>query len=401
MVFTSLLIPSALVVSALGDPLPSFFNCSSQPANAFEPLTLKNSKGMEATMIAYGATMTHLLVPDASDVKRDVLLGWDDRSQYCANAEHTYFGATIGRIANRVAECSFELGGQKYDLSCNEKEFDTLHGGVVGYDRRVWTAVAQSSSSVTWSYFSPDGDMGFPGDLSVNVTHTITEANEWTIEYSALAGDRSTVVAMTNHAYFNLNANVDNTATVLEHVLHMPSATQALEVSGAPDFHLLPTGKVLDIAAGSALDFFTEPKPVGQDIEHGVVTANGGYDNAWIFGDSPSDKMAHVVTLWSPRTGIQLDMATDQPSVQVYTGNFLNGTDADSSSSSFHIQRKASQSFGSEPQYYHWRGAITLEAQQYPDAVHHSNFPSIELRPGGRYQQRTSYKFSTTDRMLV
>lgn len=404
MTLTSLLTSSfALAAGAVAAPArgggtisatpPSFFNCSLQPAHAFEPVTLRNGKGIEARMIAYGATMTHFLVPDAGGVQRDVLLGWDDATQYCANAQHTYFGATIGRVANRITKCSFELEGQGYNVDCNERDWDTLHGGVVGFDRRVWTAFARSSSSVKWSYFSPDGEMGFPGDLSVNVTHTITEDNEWLIEYSAAVGVKATVVSMTNHAYFNLNANVDNTETVMEHVLHMPSASRVLEVSGAPDYHLIPTGKVLDIAPGSAMDF-AQPKVLGQDIAQGTVSEKGGYDNAWIFGPSPmtSKMTAHRVTLTSPLTGIQLEMGTDQPSVQVYTANSLSGMD--------HLQRKASQSFGSEPQYYHYRGAITLEAQQYPDAVHHENFPSTVLKPGGLYEQRTSYKFSTADRQV-
>ena len=245
---------------AADPPPPSFFNCSSQPKDAFTPVTLTNAKQtVKATMIAYGATVTHLLVKDRAGADRDVLLGWDDATQYCANAEHTYFGATIGRVANRIANCSFLLGGQQYATSCNEKDFDTLHGGVVGWDRRVWEAVARNSSSVTWRYRSPAGEMGFPGAVEVNVTHSISDADEWSIVYSATA-DARTVVSMTNHAYFNLNANVHNTPTVLEHTLSMPTATRVLEVSGAPDYHLIPTGAVDDIAPGSALDFAYETK---------------------------------------------------------------------------------------------------------------------------------------------
>jgi len=383
-----------MLVSVGADgPPPSFFNCSSQPEGAFTPVVLKNSKGMEATMIPYGATITHLVVPDAWGGMRDVLLGWDDAIQYCSNPSHTYFGATIGRIANRIAGCSFELDGQLYNLSCNEKDYDTLHGGVVGWDRQVWTLLHQNSSSVTWRYSSLDGEMGFPGDVLVLVTHTITEDNEWSIKYEAAAGDKPTVVAMTNHAYFNLNANVANTPTVVEHVLEIPRGTQALDVTGAPDYHLIPTGKVSSIAPGSPMDF-TKPKRLGNDIDEGIVTAIGGYDNAWIFDPAPT-KVEHVVTLSSPLTGIKLEMSTDQPSVQIYTGNFLNGT-GDTA-----IQRKASQSYGNKMQYYHYRGAITLEAQGYPDAVHHDNFPSVRLDAGGHYEQTTIYKFSTSDAFAV
>ena len=203
---------------------------------------------------------------------------------------------------------------------------------------------------------------------------------------------------MTNHAYFNLNANLHNTPTVLEHTLSMPTATRILEVSGAPDYHLIPTGRIDTIAPGSPHDFVFETKKLGKDIDRGDVSARGGYDNAWIFMDDgdgdgvgwkPGGPVRRVATLFSPLTGIGLEMHTDQPSVQVYTGNWSNGTDP-----ALRIRRKKSQSFGPEPQYYHWRGAVTLEAQMYPDAVHHDNFPSIELRPGGRYVQRTSYVFN-------
>lgn len=221
-------------------PPPSFFNCSTQPADAFKPINLTNKqRSITATMIPYGATITHLYVKDRTGVDRDVLLGWDDATQYCSNPQHTYFGATIGRVANRIANCSFTLDGTLYPVSCNEKDFDTLHGGVIGWDRRVWTPAEQTSSSVTWQYKSPAGEMGFPGSITVNVTHSISDAGAWSIEYSATS-DALTVLAMTNHAYFNLNANVHNTATVLEHTLSMPTATRALEVSSAP-LHTSPS----------------------------------------------------------------------------------------------------------------------------------------------------------------
>jgi aldose 1-epimerase len=393
-IMSLLLIYNQLVAAAAPAPPPSFWNCTTLPSDAFKPIHLTNAqRSLSATMIPYGATVTHLFVKDRSATNRDVILGWDDPTQYCSNPQHTYFGATIGRVANRVANCSFSLDSVTYALSCNEKDFDTLHGGLVGWDRRVWTALEQTSSSVTWHYHSPAGEMGFPGAVTVNVTHTITDDGEWSILYSATS-DAHTVLAMTNHAYFNLNANLHNTPTVLEHTLSMPTATRVLEVSGPPDYHLIPSGRIENVAPGSAKDFAYETKALGRDIDHGDVTPRGGYDNAWIF-DAVGDVWRHggptrrVATLFSPLTGISLEMHTDQPSVQVYTGNFLNGTDP-----ALRIRRKASQSFGPEPQYYQWRGAVTLEAQMFPDAVHHTNFPSIELKPGGRYVQRTSYVFN-------
>jgi aldose 1-epimerase len=181
-----------LALLAAHPPPPSFYNCSSQPKSAFEPVTLTSKqKTVTLTMIAYGATATHLVVKDRAGGDRDVLLGWDDATQYCANAQHTYFGATIGRVANRIANCSFALGGKDYATSCNEKDYDTLHGGVVGWDRRVWEAVARTSSSVTWRYRSPAGEMGFPGAVDVNVTHSIGDDGAWSIAYSAAADERT------------------------------------------------------------------------------------------------------------------------------------------------------------------------------------------------------------------
>jgi aldose 1-epimerase len=355
---------------------------------------------MEATFIPYGATITHLVVPDKEGTKRDVILGWDDPINYCAVtgrtqdaalAEHTYFGATIGRIANRIAKGTFKVDGKTYHTPLNDHSYDTLHGGWVGFDRHIWTITHRSETSVTWSTVSPDGEMGFPGNLEVNVTHTITEENEWKLDYSAKT-DATTIVAMTNHAYFNLNANIDNTETVLEHELTMPTGTKMEEVTGAPDYHLIPTGKVNTISLGSPWDF-TGGKSIGKDINKGDVTALGGYDNAWIFADWKAGMSARpVAVLSSPLTGITLEMSTDQPSVQIYTGNFLNGTDTNSSDTGFQIPRKASQ--GGPSKYYQWRGAITLEAQQYIDAQNHPNFPSIELKPGERYEQHTVYKLT-------
>jgi aldose 1-epimerase len=311
--------------------------------------------------------------------------------RYCSNAEHTYFGATIGRIANRVKNCEFPLDGKTYKLSCNEKEYDTIHGGEVGFDRRVWTSVHQTPSSVTWAYSSPDGEMGFPGDLAVNVTHTITEDNTWEITYSATT-ETKTVVAMTNHAYFNLNANIDNTLTVVGHTMSIPTGKILQQVTTAPDYHLIATGKSNPIDSGSVWDFYTKPKLIGEDIDKGSVTALGGYDNAWIFSDwKPGMASRAVVTVESPKTGIKLVMKTDQPSVQIYTGNFLNGTDP-----ALRLLRKKSQSFGSDPQYYHWRGAFTLEAQQWIDAVNNPDFPSVVIEKGNSYSQSTAYSFSVT-----
>lgn len=392
--YLSVALTAALVASSNALPAaatkggPPPFNCTTQPEGTFKTYTIKNSKGMEASLIPYGATLTHLLVPDAHGKTRDVVLGWDDATQYCANGQHPYFGATIGRIANRIANGTFELDGKTYHTPLNEKNYDTLHGGFVGFDRRPWTVAAFDGKSVTFSYFSPDGEEGFPGNLWVNVTHSITEDNAWDIKYFAKT-DTATVLMMTNHAYFNLNANIDNTATVLKHEVTMPTATTYVEVEPV---HLLPTGAIGSVDQAKFLDF-RKKKAIGKDIDQGTVTATGGYDNAWIFaGWKPGMPAREVVTMSSPLTGISLTMSTDQPSVQLYSGNFLNATNP-----SLRVQRKKSQSFGPDKQYYQWRGAATLEAQHYPDSVHFPDFPSVTLHAGKPYVQHTFYRFSAKE----
>eukprot|EP00729_Bicosta_minor_P013580 gene13580-10254_t len=371
----------SLVTAVLNGP-PAY-NCTTQPADAYTPIVLKNSH-LEARFQRYGATLTHLIVPDANGNSRDIALGWDDGDQYCSNPSHTYFGATIGRFANRIANGTFKIDGKTYHTPLNDHGIDTLHGGWVGYDRRYWTVVKQTDSMVKFNLVSPDGEMGFPGTLHINVTHELTEDNEWVLTYEGEA-DAHSVLAMTNHVYFNLNANVDNTPTVLEHILEI-KASKFLPV----DSTLIPTGAIGSVSnpANAYLDFRGKDKKIGADINKGTVTPLGGYDNAWIFDNwTPGKMLNDVARLSSPLTKIAVSMSTDQPSVQFYSGNFLNGTDPAS-----RIQRKKSQSFGSEPQYYQWRGAATLEAQQFPDAPNHPNFPPTDIMPGKPYFQQTKYR---------
>lgn len=367
---------------------PPDYHCDQQPAGAYDPIHIRNAAGtLEATFIRYGGTLTHLVHKGSAAVGPiDVVLGWDDARQYCASPMHTYFGATVGRVANRIANGTFEFEGHKYVLDRNEKDYDTLHGGWQGFDRRVFDVVHLSDSSVTLSYVSFDGEEGFPGTLQVRVTHSISDDGTWQLQYRAVA-DRDTVVSLTNHAYFNLNGNVLNTPTVLEHVMHIPDGDRFVEV----DAHLIPTGAVKSVETASFLDY-RSPKVLGKDIDRGTVTPQGGYDNAWVIrpealGASAGARPRLFLELYTPLTGIGMRVYTDQPSLQIYSGNFLNGTNP-----ATRIPRKRSQSFGPDPQYYQWRGALALEAQQYPDSVNHANFPSIALKMGELYEQSTSYQ---------
>ena len=352
---------------------PRSFNCTSQPKKAYDKLRISNAAGnIVLHAVPYGATATNLLVRDRDGVLRDILLGFDDAGKYCSAAPHTYFGATIGRIANRIKGGTFEFKNKTYHTDLNEPK-DTLHGGWSGYDRRTWSVLEHTNSKVLFHYFSIDGDQGFPGNVWINVTYEITERDAWRISISA-ATDSSTILSMTNHAYFNLNANVNNTATVEKHIVHMPTASRYLEV----DSDLLPTGRVLP--ASNAMNF-SQPKSLGRDIDK---TPARGYDNAWIFGSSgDKDEDNALVIVSSPLTGIELKMYTDQPSVQMYSGNALNGS----------LPRKASQCFNNESCYYSHRGAFTLESQAYLDSIHHPNFPSWEVDSKKPYTWTTEYYF--------
>jgi len=365
---------------------PPDFACDAQPQGAFEAIELSNSaRTTRATLIRYGATLTHLVFAGGRKGPVDVVLGWDDAREYCASPQHTYFGATIGRVANRIGHGSFELEGKEYRTPLNEDGFDTLHGGWKGFDRRVFDVVAKTGNSVTLQYISPDGEEGFPGTVTLQVTHTVTEDDEWLISYNATT-DEDTVLALTNHAYFNLNGNVENTPTVMEHIMKVPTGDKYVEV----DAKLLPTGVVAPVADAPALDF-RSGKALGRDIDQGTVTPMGGYDNAWLFSgwspDAPLRESPVLVEVHTPLTGIGLRMRTTEPSVQIYSGNFLNGTDP-----ATRIPRKRSQSFGMETQFYQWRGAFTLEAQHYPDSVRVPQFPSVVLRKGEVYTQHTGYQ---------
>ena len=361
------------------------YNCDKVPSSAFQSqrLSSPSGNGISLDFISYGATAQRLLVPTPSGVV-DVLLGFDDGSIYCTGqptAGHPYFGATIGRVANRIHDGQFPWKGGFAHTSINEQPGnDTLHGGLFGFDRNIWDVTMLNKSAVMFNLLSPDGDMGFPGDVNATVTWVLDE-NSWTLIYSAFSpSSMDTVVSLTNHAYFNLNGAV---AQVLEHSFVMPAATQVLAV----DNFLLPTGSTIDVTDHSiienaALDF-TSPKLIGKDINNTRVYSWGqGYDNAFVFNDYvPGQGLVERAVASSNLSGISMTVSTDQPSLQVYSGNFLNGS----------IPSKSDQprSHG----YLHW-GALAIEAQQFPDAVNHPNFPSILLLGGQKYTQITKYTFN-------
>lgn len=325
---------------------PPPFNCSSQASGAFVPVNLTNAAGtLTLAFLPYGGTVQRVIFGGV-----DVVLGFDNATQYCDNAIHPYFGALIGRVANRIAGGAFDFHGRAVNTPINEVYAtgggDTLHGGWVGYDRRVWSVeVAPGGAAATLRLESPDGEEGFPGALSIAVTYTVNDDDSWGIEYAATAAD-DTVVAMTQHTYWNLNGAAAN---ITEHILKLPGARNTLAVDG----NLIPTGAFSPVSEQPWMDF-TQAKAIGRDIAKGTVTPTGGYDNAWLFdGWRPGAPPAVRALAFSPLSGIQMEVSSDQPSIQFYSGNFLDGT----------LAKKADQGAGFYSRWY----ALALEAQHFPD----------------------------------
>ena len=328
--------------------------------------TLTNRNGLVAKVTNYGATLTRLLTPDRSGALADIVLGFDDIEGYLGN--HPYFGSTVGRVANRIAGGEFTLDGQTYRLAINNGP-NSLHGGINGFHRAIWAAEpvpSEAGPSVKFTYLSRDGEEGYPGNLSVEVVYTLTHDDALELRYTA-ATDRATPVNLTNHSYFNLAGEGD----ILGHEL-MLRASHYTPV----DDTLIPTGEIRPVA-GSAMDF-TRPMPIGSRI--GQVGGNpGGYDHNYAL-DHGSQDPGLSARVREPRTGRILEMYTSQPGVQLYTGNFLDGT-----------------LIGKGGRAYKRHGGFCLETQHFPDSVHHPHFPSVILRPGADFHQWTAYRFRTDE----
>jgi len=325
--------------------------------------TLTNNNGVVAKLTTYGARLVELHAPDRSGRLADVILGYDSLAGYLG--KDPYFGATVGRYANRIAGGRFTLNGVTYDLAKNNGP-NTLHGGKVGFDKRVWRAQPNQSAdrtSVTFMYHSADLEENFPGNLSVTVVYTLTDANELTIDYTATT-DKPTIVNLTNHSYFNLKGA--GQGTILDHVL----ALRADHYTPVDDT-LIPTGQIA-LVKGTPFDF-TSPHRVGERIDQ----VKGGYDHNFVLGGQ-GGALRPAARVEEPVTGRVLEISTTQPGVQFYSGNFLDG--------SIHA-------IGGT---YVKHGGFCLETQHFPDSPHHANFPSTVLNPGQTYRQTTTLRFSTT-----
>ena len=339
---------------------------------AVEKYTLKNSQGVEAVVITYGGVLQSLLVPDKHGKLEDIVLGFDDVDGYINNG-NVYFGATIGRFGNRIADGRFEIDGKSYQVPQNDGS-NALHGGPEGFDKRVWTAKPADENGwvgVELSYVSPDGEMGFPGTLTTHVTYSLNEDNELRIQYRATT-DKPTVLNLTNHSYFNLAGA--GSPSVLDQVatLHASRYTPVTE-------KLIPTGELAEVK-DTPMDFL-QPTRFGAHIKDDhqqlkyAESKAGGFDFNWVL-DTDGDLSKLAAEVLDPESGRRLLMYTTEPGVQLYTGNFLDGS----------INGKGGKA------YPHW-SAFTLETQHYPDAPNQPDFPSTRLDPGETYTQTTIYKF--------
>jgi aldose 1-epimerase len=320
--------------------------------------TLTNRNGLIVKITNFGGRITELHVPDRHRKLGNITLGHTDVRPYTAPKE-PFFGALVGRVANRIANAKFPLDGKVYTIPANDGS-NALHGGPDGFDKAIWSAKA-SPSSLILNYLSPDGEMGFPGNLRAEVTYTLSDDNALRIEYTATT-DQPTCVNLTNHAYFNLAG--PGTGDILSHQI-----TIAADRYTPVDENLIPTGELVNVK-GTKFDL-TKSTPIGKNI----AALGMGYDHNYVLNNPGESTPAAVV--YEPRSGRVMEVFTDQPGVQFYSGNFLDGS---------------IKGIGG---VYNRHGGFCLETQDFPNSPNHPHFPSIILRPGERYSQFGLFKFST------
>lgn len=325
--------------------------------------TLSNKNGMTAKIMTYGATLISLNAPDKSGKMADVVLGFDTLDPYLKG--HPFFGSIAGRVANRIAKGKFTLDGKEYTLAVNNGP-NSLHGGLKGFDKKVWKATVTKGepAGVEFALKSPDGDEGYPGNLAVTVTYTLTDENEIKIDYTATS-DKVTPVNLTNHSYFNLAGKGD----VLGHVVQIFA-----ERYTPVDDTMIPTGELAPVQS-TAFDFLT-PRTIGERIEKTGGNPTG-YDHNYVLNGG-GRTLSLAAEVYEPTSGRMMRAFTTEPGMQFYTGNFLDGTLK-----------------GKNGEVYKQRAGFCFEMQHFPDSVNHPSFPSTILKPGDTYKQTTIYAFAT------
>ncbi len=334
-----------------------------------EQYILKNKKRMEVAIITYGGIITSWTAPDKNGKYQDIVLGYNSLDEYIKSTP--YFGAIIGRYGNRIANAKFSLDGIEYQLETNDGE-NHLHGGVKGFDKVVWNATeikGDDFTSLKLTYLSKDMEEGFPGNLTSTVTYTLTDDNSLEVLYEAIT-DKKTIVNLTQHSYFNLSA--DFNSPILDHEIMIDAAT-FIPVNET----LIPTGEFVNVK-NTPFDF-RNAKTIGQDInvENDQLKKGGGYDHCWILNNQ-NNGMRLTSTAYHPKSGRFLEVFSDEPGIQLYTGNFLDGT----------LPNKNGGTYG-------YRSGFCLETQHYPDSPNQKSFPSTILNVGEKYTSKTTFKFST------
>lgn len=331
--------------------------------------TLTNANGMEAKITNFGGIVQSLKTPDRDGNLADIVLGHDALEGYVG--KHPYFGAIVGRYGNRIAKGRFSLDGKEYTLAVNNGP-NALHGGLKGFDKQVWTAAPIEETDVVGlklRYVSPNGEEGYPGTLTVTVTYLLTNENALEIRYEATT-DTPTVLNLTNHSYFNLDGA--GTGDILDHEV-MINADRFTPV----DDTLIPTGELRPVE-GTPFDF-RSPKAIGRDIgaDEQQIKFGGGYDHNFVLKKDTQDALTLAARVHAPASGRLMDVYTEEPGMQFYTGNFLDSTDV-----------------GKGGNTYAYRNGFCMETQHYPDSPNQPDFPSAVLRPGEKYETTTIYKFS-------
>ena len=331
--------------------------------------TLVNENGIKARIMTYGAILVGLNAPDGAGKFADIVLGFDNLDQYLAG--HPYFGATVGRVGNRIANGRFTLDGETYTLAVNNGP-NHLHGGVKAFDKQVWDAKILDGAgevSVEFHYFSPDGEEGYPGNVDARVTYTLTNDDELRIDYVATT-DKATPLNMTNHTYWNLGG--EGSGDVEGHILQL-NADQFTPVKDNEG--LIPTGEFKSVE-GTALDFRT-PTSIGARIAN-VEGLTGGYDHNYVLNQPGHGELSKVARVEEPESGRVLEIFSTEPGVQLYTGNFLDGT-----------------LIGKSGRAYNSHDSFCLETQHFPDSINNPQWPTTVVKPGETYRTTTIHKFST------
>ena len=317
-------------------------------------------------MTNFGGRVVSLWTPDKDGNYADIELGHATADEYINFKSERFLGAAVGPVANRIGKGTFTVDGETYNTPHNNNG-NTLHGGLIGIDMVAWTVVEKTDNSITMEYTHPDGQEGFPGNLAMTMKYTLTEDNEFKVEYTATT-DKATPVNLSHHSFFNLHGKADTCINDLIMTIKADATT-------AIDDKLIPTGELAPVA-GTAFDFNT-PTAIGDRVDSEELANGKGYDNNWVLTRETESEVEFAARVEDPVTGRVLEVYTDQPGLQFYGGNFFNG--------------KSCDKYG-DPMIF--RGSIALEAQNFPDAINNPSFPESILRPGETYKATTVYKFS-------